>query len=309
MEDVHKVIIMGSGPAGSTAAIYTARANLSPLVLHGPQSGGQLTTTSEIENYPGFENGIDGTELMVIFQKQAERFGARYESTVVEDLDLTSRPFTVRCQDAVYLCETLIVASGASSRLLGIPDEKRLFSTGFHTCATCDGFAYRGKEVVVIGGGDSAMEEGTFLTRHATKVRIVHRRDKLRASKIMQDRALANPKVEMVYDSAVERILGEPRNVRAVGVRNVKTGALSEIPAQGVFIAIGHEPNSRVLVGKVELDTAGYVITKGGTTATSVPGVFAAGDVADSRYRQAVTAAGTGCQAALDAERFLELGH
>ncbi|MFN7973567.1 MAG: thioredoxin-disulfide reductase [Acidobacteriota bacterium] len=303
------VIIIGSGPAGDTAAIYAARANMAPLVLHGGQPGGQLTTTTDVENYPGFPEGVQGPDLMLLFEKQAQRFGARYESTLVTSVDLAKRPFTIVCEDATYLAEALIIASGASPKLLGIPDEKVFFSAGFHTCATCDGAFYKGKELVVIGGGDSAMEEGTYLTRHATRVRIVHRRDKLRASKIMQDRALSNPKIEMVWDSAVERILGERGKVRAVGVRNLKTGAISEIPAQGVFIAIGHEPNTKFLQGKVELDAGGYVVTRGGTTATSVPGVFAAGDVADSRYRQAITAAGTGCQAALDAERFLELGH
>ena len=303
---IEKIVIIGSGAAGSTAAIYTARAGLEPLVLHGTQPGGQLTTTTEVENFPGFVDGIQGPDMMMAFQKQAERFGARYVSAEVTRVDLSARPFAIETDDGNFRSAAMIVASGASPKLLGFPDEKRFFAQGYHTCATCDGAFYRGREVVIIGGGDSAMEEGTFLTRLASKVTVVHRRDQLRASKIMQDRALANPKMTFAWNSVVEGIRGEPGKVTGVAVRDVDSGEVREIAAQGVFIAIGHTPNTKLFEGQLELDDKGYLVAQGRTSHTSVEGVFVAGDCADSRYRQAVTAAGSGCMAAIDAERWLE---
>lgn len=302
-----KVIIMGSGPAGLTAALYAARANLEPLVFEGHEAGGQLTLTTDVENFPGFPHGIQGPELMNAMRKQAERFGAVCVRKRIDSVDFTKRPFKVVSDDTTFEAETFIVASGASAKMLGIESEKLLLGRGVSTCATCDGFFYKDKDIIVVGGGDSAVEEGTFLTKFASKVSLVHRRDQLRASKIMQERAFKNPKVDFIWDSEIDEILGDMEHgVRGVRLRNVKTGKKSEKDVHGVFIAIGHNPNTELFKGKLDMDALGYLITKEGTTETNLPGVFAAGDVKDNRYRQAITAAGSGCMAAMDAEKFLE---
>ena len=302
---MRNVVIIGSGPAGLTAAIYAARANLSPLLIEGWQSGGQLTTTTEVENYPGFAMGIMGPELMKEMRAQAERFGTEFLTGDVSAVDFKSRPFaiTVDAEHAIQ-AKTVIIATGASAIQIGLPNEKRLTGHGVSTCATCDGFFFRGKELIVIGGGDSALEEAMFLTKFATKVSIVHRRDKLRASKIMQNRGMKNEKISFVWNSIVEDILGD-NVVTGVRLKNIVTGKTTELPCAGVFVAIGHTPNTALFAGQLDMDAKGYLVTKNGT-ATSVPGVFAAGDVQDSTYRQAITAAGSGCMAAIDAERFLE---
>jgi thioredoxin reductase (NADPH) len=302
---MHHVVIIGSGPAGLTAAIYTARATLAPLLIEGWQSGGQLTTTTEVENYPGFSKGIMGPELMKEMHAQAERFGTQFRTGDVTAVDLQTRPFTLTVdgEDTVK-AKTLIIATGASPITLGLPNEGRLWGHGVSSCATCDGFFFRGKELVVVGGGDSAMEEATFLTKFATKVSVVHRRDKLRASKIMQDRAMKNEKITFIWNSVVEDVLGRDV-VTGVRLRNVVTGKVWDVECAGLFLAIGHRPNTALFAGQLEMDASGYLLTGKGT-ATSVPGVFAAGDVQDAHYRQAVTAAGSGCMAAIDAERFIE---
>lgn len=302
---MRNVIIIGSGPAGLTAAIYTARANLAPLLIEGWQSGGQLTTTTEVENYPGFATGIMGPELMKDMRAQAERFGTEFLTGDVSAVDFTTRPFSLTIDgDRTVQSQTVIIATGASAIPIGVPGEQRLTGHGVSTCATCDGFFFRGKELVVVGGGDSAMEEALFLTKFATKVSLVHRRDKLRASKIMQDRAMKNEKISFMWNSVVENIIGT-EVVTGVRLRNVVTSEIIDVPCAGVFVAIGHRPNTALFSGQLAMDEKGYLRTSHGTT-TSVPGVFAAGDVQDSRYRQAVTAAGSGCMAAIDAERFLE---
>jgi thioredoxin reductase (NADPH) len=299
-------LILGTGPAGYTAAIYAGRAFLEPLVIEGLQPGGQLTTTTDVENFPGFPEGVQGPELMEIFRRQAARFGARFQPGTATRVDLGKRPLSIWIDDEEHTADALIVATGASAKYLGLPSEEKLRGYGVSACATCDGFFYRGKEVVVVGGGDTAMEEATFLTRFATRVTIIHRRDQFRASKVMQKRALENPKIDVAWNSVVEEVLGEPgEGVHGVRVRDVKTGHRREIRCDGYFVAIGHHPNTDVFIGQLEMDESGYLRVAAGSTRTSVPGVFAAGDVADKVYRQAISAAGTGCMAAIDAERYL----
>ncbi|MGQ0669156.1 MAG: thioredoxin-disulfide reductase [Actinomycetota bacterium] len=308
MAEERNVIILGSGPAGYTAALYAARANLSPLVLKGIDAGGQLMLTTEVENYPGFSDAIMGPELMEQMEKQAARFDAELLHQGATRVDLSERPFGVWAGDQEWRAESLIVATGASTIWLGVPGEDKLRGRGVSSCATCDGFFFRDRDLIVVGGGDSAMEEATFLTKFATKVTIVHRRDRFRASKIMQDRAFANPKIDVIWDSVVEGILGEGA-VEGVRLRNVKSGEVTDFRTGGVFVAIGHRPNTSLFEGQLKLD-GGYIVVEEPSTRTSAPGVFAAGDVVDHVYRQAVTAAGMGCKAAIDAERFLEAqGH
>jgi thioredoxin reductase (NADPH) len=299
------VVILGSGPAGLTAALYAARANLRPLVLKGIDAGGQLMLTTDVENYPGFPDAILGPELMEKMEKQAARFEAELLHQEATRVDLSSRPFGVWSGDEEWRARSLIVATGASAKMLGLDSERQLLGRGVSTCATCDGFFFRGKELAVVGGGDSAMEEALFLTRFATNVTVVHRRHELRASKIMQDRAFANDKIRFVWDSVVEEVLGDGQ-VAGVRLRNLETGATDELPVGGLFVAIGHTPNTALFEGQLEMEQ-GYIVVQEPTTRTSVEGVFAAGDVVDFIYRQAVTAAGMGCQAAIDAERFLEV--
>lgn len=305
MTEPRDVVILGSGPAGYTAALYAARANLEPLVLKGLEAGGQLMLTTDVENYPGFPDGILGPELMDAMEKQSARFRAEILPQSATRVDLSERPFGVWAGDQEWRAETLIVATGASAKWLDVPGEERLRGRGVSACATCDGFFFRDRELVVVGGGDTAMEEATFLTKFASRVTIVHRRDEFRASKIMQDRALSNPKVDVIWDTVVEEIAGDGA-VTGVRLRNLRTEETSDLRTDGVFMAIGHTPNTDLLRDQVELTVGGYVVVQEPTTKTSVPGVFAAGDVTDVIYRQAVTAAGQGCKAAMDAERFLE---
>ncbi len=304
---MRNVVIMGSGPAGLTAALYAARANLSPLVISGTEAGGQLMLTTMVENYPGFPDGILGPELIEAMRKQAQRFGTEFMQGDVKKVELAERPFKLYLANGGPIeTQTLIIASGASAKWLGLESEARLVGRGVSSCATCDGFFFRGKEVVVVGGGDTAMEEALFLTKFATKVTVIHRRDKLRASKIMQDKAFKNEKIAWLWNTVVIDVLGdEEKGVEGVRLKNVQTGNVSEKTCAGVFVAIGHQPNTALFRGQLDMDERGYIKTYGGTR-TSVPGVFAAGDVQDPTYRQAITAAGSGCMAAMDAEKFLE---
>jgi thioredoxin reductase (NADPH) len=300
-----RLVILGSGPAGYTAALYAARANLKPLLFEGMQPGGQLTITSEVENYPGFPEGILGPELMELMKKQAERFGTRFVAGEVTKVDLSKRPFRLWKDDEVTTADAVIVATGASAKWLEIPSEKKYQGRGVSACATCDGFFFRGVEVAVVGGGDTAMEEALFLTKYASKVHVLHRRDELRASKIMQERARKNPKIALELSSVIDEVLGDGKAVTGVRLKSTKDGKLRDLPVKGVFMGIGHEPNTRIFKGQLEMNDVGYLKVKAPSTATSVPGVFAAGDVSDPSYRQAVSAAGSGCTAAIDAERFL----
>jgi thioredoxin reductase (NADPH) len=305
MAQVEKVIIIGSGPAGLTAAIYSARSNLNPLMIEGEEVGGQLMTTTDVENFPGFPNGVMGPELMTLVRKQAERFGTRFISQNVTKVDLSVRPFKVWVGKEEYQSHTLIISTGASAKYLGLESERRLLGRGVSACATCDGAFFKNQEVIIVGGGDTAMEEANFLTRFASKVYVVHRRDTFRASKIMVERTLKNPKIEVLWNSAIDEVLGD-KGVEGVKLRDLKTDTVKEMKIQGVFIAIGHHPNTDLFKGQLETNEVGYLKVKHPSTYTSVEGVFAAGDVADDIYRQAISAAGTGCMAAIDSERWLE---
>ena len=306
-DDVRDVIIIGSGPAGLTAAVYSGRADLKPLMIEGFEAGGQLMLTTDVENYPGFIDGIMGPELMERMRKQAARFGTEYLTDDVTSVDFSQQPFIVKTSDESYKARAVIISTGASAKMLDVPGEKELLGHGVSTCATCDGFFFRDQELLIVGGGDSAMEEAIFLTKFASKVTVVHRRDELRASKIMQQRAHENPKIEFMWDSVITELVGDGK-MKGANIRNVKTGDDSFVEAGGAFVAIGHTPNTSIFEDHLELD-GGYIKTAGETTETSVPGVFAAGDVVDYRYRQAITAAGMGCEAAMDAERWLEGQH
>ncbi len=299
-----KVLIVGSGPAGYTAAIYSARAELRPVLLAGLAFGGQLMLTTDVENYPGFPGSVAGPEMMELFQKQAERFGTRVINEDATRVDLSQRPFRVETEERAFLADALIIATGASAKWIGLPSEERLMNRGVSACATCDGALYRGKPMAVVGGGDTAMEEALFLTRYGTKVTVIHRRDQLRASKIMQERAKKNEKIDFVWSSAVEEVLGD-EFVTGLRIKNLETGVLSTLPVEALFVAIGHRPNTELFRGQLDLDDVGYLKVEAGTTRTRVPGVFVCGDAMDAVYRQAVTAAGTGCMAAIDCERWL----
>lgn len=303
--NIEDVIVVGSGPAGLTAAIYLSRANLNPLVIEGYGAGGQLMLTTEVENFPGFPEGVMGPDLMMNFRKQAERFGTRFLTEDVTNVDLSQRPFKIEVDNKVFYSKSVIISTGASAKLLGLPSEKRLMGHGVSTCATCDGAFFRNKIVCIVGGGDSALEEANFLTRFANKVYVIHRRDKLRASKIMQDRAFKNPKIEFLLNSVIEDVVGE-KKVSSIKLKNVENNEVTEIPMDGVFVAIGHTPNTKLFKDQVELDDQGYVLTQGKSSKTNIEGVFACGDVQDHTYRQAITASGSGCMAAIDTERYLE---
>lgn len=305
-EKIENVIIVGSGPAGLTSAIYTARANLQPLMIEGDQAGGQLMTTTEVENFPGFEHGISGPSLIDVMRKQAERFGTRFITRDVTSVDFSKRPFKVTVGKETHFAKTIIISTGASAKYLGIESEKKYMNRGVSACATCDGAFYRNVEVGVIGGGDTAMEEAQFLTRFASKVYVIHRKDTFRASKVMAERTMKNPKIEVLWNTEVVEVLGNDKGMTAVQLKNTVSGSLSKKDLQGLFLAIGHKPNTDLFKGSIDLNEVGYIKTKPGTTYTNIPGVFAAGDVQDPTYRQAITAAGSGCMAAIDAERWLE---
>lgn len=306
---IENVIIIGSGPAGLTAATYTARANLNPLMIEGEEAGGQLMITTEVENYPGFEHGITGPELIAVMRKQAERFGTRFMTRNVSRVDFSTRPFKVYVGEQLFLTQSVIVSTGASAKLLGLPSEKQYMSRGVSACATCDGAFFRNVEVGVVGGGDTAMEEAQFLTRFASKVYLIHRSENFRASKIMLERAQKNPKISFVMNSGVEEVLGDGKSMTGIKLKNYKDGTVTEKKLQGLFIAIGHQPNTKIFKEQLDMLETGYLKTKPGSTYTNISGVFAAGDVQDPYYRQAITAAGTGCMAALDCERWLEAQH
>ncbi|RMG90894.1 MAG: thioredoxin-disulfide reductase [Zetaproteobacteria bacterium] len=301
----HRLIILGSGPAGYTAAIYAARAGLHPVVIQGQQPGGQLTTTTDVDNYPGYKNGVQGPQMMEDFKEQAERFGTKMIWDHIVEADLQKRPFYLKGEEAEYSCDALIIATGASAKYLGLPSEEKYAGRGVSACATCDGFFYRGKDVAVVGGGDTAVEEAIYLANLCNKVTLIHRRDALRAEKIMQERLFSMPNIEVAWNRVVDEILGDEQGVTGVRLKSTQDGSIEELAVHGVFIAIGHKPNTDFLGDQLEMDEAGYIITKGKSTFTSIEGVFAAGDVADPVYRQAVTSAGEGCKAALDAERWL----
>ncbi|MEQ1722871.1 MAG: thioredoxin-disulfide reductase [Pseudobdellovibrio sp.] len=303
---IENVIIIGSGPAGLTSAIYSSRANLAPLMIEGEEAGGQLMITTEVENYPGFAHGVTGPELISVMRQQAERFGTRFITRNVTKVDFSARPFKVWIGNDLYESKTIIISTGASAKLLGLPSEKQYMSRGVSACATCDGAFFKNVEVAVVGGGDTAMEEANFLTRFASKVYVMHRSESFRASKIMLDRAKKNPKIEFVMNTVVEEVLGDGKSVNALKLKNTKTNEIFEKPIQGLFIAIGHQPNTKIFKDILNMNEAGYLQTKAGTTYTNIEGVFAAGDVQDPHYRQAITAAGTGCMAAIDSERWLE---
>lgn len=311
MSNHHKVIVIGSGPAGFTAALYTGRANLNPIIFEGHQPGGQLMITTEVENYPGFEHGIQGPELMDVMRKQVHKFGAKSIYKFITKVDFSERPFKMWTDDnELYTSDTVIVATGAAAKLLGLESEKKFMGFGVSACATCDGFFFRNQRVIVVGGGDTAMEEANYLTRHASEVTIIHRRDTFRASKIMYDRAKANPKIKFMTDTVIDEVYGTEEEfkkvVQGVKLKNIKTNEVTDFPVEGVFVAIGHQPNTGIFKGILDMDETGYLITKKSTSETNIPGVFACGDAQDSYYRQAITAAGTGCMAAIDAERYLE---
>ncbi len=314
MSNHHKVIIIGSGPAGFTAALYTARANLNPIIFEGNQPGGQLMITTEVENYPGFEHGIQGPELMDVMRKQVHRFGAKSIYKFITKVDFSQRPFQMHTEDGeLYTSDTVIVATGATAKLLGLETEHKFMGYGVSACATCDGFFFRNQRVIVVGGGDTAMEEANYLTRHASEVILIHRKDSFRASKIMLDRVKENPKVRFITDTVIEEVVGKEeefkKTVTGVKLKNLVTGNTSEMDIEGIFIAIGHKPNTDIFKDILDMDDVGYLVTKKSTSETNIPGVFACGDAQDSYYRQAVTAAGTGCMAAIDAERYLEAQH
>jgi thioredoxin reductase (NADPH) len=308
-QKIENVIIVGSGPAGLTAAVYSARARLEPLMIEGEEAGGQLMITTEVENYPGFDHGITGPNLISVMRKQAERFGTKFITRNVTKVDLSRRPFSVTVGKETYLAKTIIVSTGASAKYLGLPSEKVYMNRGVSACATCDGAFFKDVEVGVVGGGDTAMEEANFLTRFAKKVYLIHRRGEFRASKIMVERSLKNPKIEVLYNTEVTEVLGDDQSMNAVTLRDTVNGKTRNFPLQGLFLAIGHKPNTDLFKGVLDMDETGYLVTKPGSTYTNVPGVFAAGDVQDPVYRQAITAAGTGCMAAIDAERWLEANH
>jgi thioredoxin reductase (NADPH) len=305
-QKIENVIIIGSGPAGLTSAIYTARANLSPMMIEGEESGGQLMTTTEVENFPGFEHGITGPDLIAVMRKQAERFGTRFITRNVTKVDFSQRPFKVWIGEKLHLAKTIIISTGAKAKYLGLPSEKQYANRGVSACATCDGAFFRNQEIGVVGGGDTAMEEAMFLTRFASKVILMHRRDSFRASKIMAERVMQNPKIEVMWNTEVTEVLGDGKSMTGAKIKNTVNGEVKELPITGLFLAIGHKPNTELFSGMLDMDETGYLITQPNTTYTKIPGVFAAGDVQDHVYRQAITAAGTGCMAAIDAERWLE---